>query len=165
MKAREVVVTAFLAALLYVQQVSLSALPNIHLCAFLIILYTLHFPRLVLPATIIFILLEGVTFGFGMWWFSYLYIWPLLIFIVWLFRKNRSVLFWAVVAGTFGLCYGALCSFPYFFLGGPSTMLAYWIQGIPFDILHCVGNVFVTLLLWKPISFVFGKLDRFMKAS
>ena len=51
MKIREIAVSAFLTAILYLQQVALSPLPNIHLCALLLILYTLYFPKLVFPVT------------------------------------------------------------------------------------------------------------------
>ena len=58
MKLRELIVASFFAAILYLQQVVLSGLPNIHLCAVLIILYAVYFPRLVLPSVFVFVLLE-----------------------------------------------------------------------------------------------------------
>lgn len=163
MKIRDIAVSAFLTAVLYLQQVALSPLPNIHLCALLIILYTLYFPKLVFPVTAAFILLEGITYGFGIWWISYLYTWPLLIAFVLLFRKNRSKWFWASAGGGFGLIYGALCAIPYIFAGGITTAVAYWVSGIPFDILHCIGNFAAIVLLWKPLERVFGKLGGSMK--
>lgn len=165
MKIRDIAVSAFLTAILYLQQVALSPLPNIHLCALLLILYTLYFPKLVFPITAAFILLEGVTYGFGMWWLSYLYTWPLLIAIVLIFRKNQSKWFWASIGGGFGLIYGALCAIPYLFVGGMSTAVAYWVSGIPFDILHCLGNFAAIVLLWKPMERVFKKLGGSMKTG
>ncbi len=162
MKLRELIVASFFAAILYLQQVVLSGLPNIHLCAVLIILYAVYFPRLVLPSVFVFVLLEGVTYGFGIWWINYLYIWPLLAVICLLFRKNRSVLFWTVLGGFYGLGYGALCSLPYFFIGGPSLALSYWLSGIPFDVVHCIGNSCVILLFWKPLGKLFSRLQSYV---
>lgn len=158
MKIRDIAVSAFLTAVLYLQQVALSFLPNIHLCAILLILYTLYFPKLVFPVLAAFILLEGITFGFGMWWISYLYIWPLLIAVVFILRKNQSKWFWASVGGGFGLIYGALCAIPYLFIGGIPSAAAYWVSGIPFDLLHCVGNFASSVILWKPLEQVFRRL-------
>lgn len=165
MKIRDIAVSAFLTAIMYLQQVALSPLPNIHLCALLLILYTLYFPKLVFPVTAAFILLEGVTYGFGMWWISYLYTWPLLIAIVLIFRKNQSKWFWASIGGGFGLIYGALCAIPYLFAGGIPAAVAYWVSGIPFDILHCLGNFAAIVLLWKPMERVFKKLGGSMKTG
>ena len=56
---------------------------------------------------VIFVFLEGFLYGFGIWWFSYLYIWSLLACIVLLLHGNASLLFWGIVSGFFGLSFGA----------------------------------------------------------
>lgn len=93
----ELAFAALLTAILFVQQVALSVLPNVHLCAVLILWYTVSFPRLlplILPG---FLLLEGIFYGFGLWWLSYLYIWPLLALAALLLRKKeRPASVWAV---------------------------------------------------------------------
>ncbi len=154
---RSITAAAILSAILYAQQLALSFLPNIHLCALLIMLYTLCFPRLTPMILACFILLEGVTYGFGIWWVSYLYIWPLLALITWLCRKNESLLFWAILGGAYGFMNGALFALPYLFLGGAASAFSYWIAGIPFDILHCLGNSIVILILWKPLYRLFSR--------
>ncbi len=163
---RDISFAAFLTAVLYVQQVALSALPNIQLCTVLLIWYTLHFSRLlplVLPG---FILLEGITYGFGIWWFSYLYVWAILVLIVYPLRKKElSPVLLAAIGGGFGLAFGFLCSLPYFAMGGVSLGFSYWISGIPFDIAHCVGNAVATLLLWKPLEFVAQRLRPYLDAK
>lgn len=55
------------------------------------------------------------------------------------------------VAGLFGLCFGALCSIPYIFIGGWAMAFSYWISGLPFDLVHCAGNFVLTLVLYKPL--------------
>lgn len=160
MKLREMILGAFFAAILFVQQVIFSGLPNIHLCAVLIIFYTLYFPKLALPATMVFILLEGIFYPINLWWISYLYVWPLLILLTFLFRKVRAWLFWAVLGGLFGLFFGLLCSIPYLFIGGVSAMFAYFINGIPYDIAHGIGNFCVIMLFWKPMERLFRFLQK-----
>ena len=111
MKTKELVRDAFLAALLLVLQVSLSWLPNIELVSLLMILYTLVFRRHVWVILYVFVILEGLIYGFGLWWFSYLYVWAFLCTAVFLMRwtgKPRTISA-ALLAGIFGMLFGLFC--------------------------------------------------------
>lgn len=156
MRAREIVLAALLAALLMAAQVALAGLPNIELVTLLLALYMLEFPRRVaLSACAVFIMLQGLLYGFTMWWFNWLYIWPLWLLIVWLMRRNTSIILWAVAAGAFGLGFGALCAVPYLFVGGIYGAFSYWVAGILFDVAHCAGNALSVLLLMRPLRRAF----------
>ncbi len=147
-------------AILIVAQLALAFLPNIELVSLLIIAYTrVVGVKAVFPIAV-FILVEGVIFGFGLWWINYLYVWFILMGIVMLFRKMQNNLLWAFISAIFGLLFGALCSFPYFFMGGPSAALAYFISGIPFDITHSAGNFLASLLLLGPVYKILSRLMR-----
>ena len=37
--------------------------------------------------------------------------------------------------------------------------LSYWISGLPFDLIHCVGNFVLTLILFKPLYKAMEKLS------
>lgn len=139
-------------ALMFALQVVMASLPNIHLTALLIILTACSFGWRSLYSVFLFVLLEGLIYGFGLWWVSYLYAWPLLAAAAILMRRNDSALIWAVVAALHGLCFGALCAIPYLFIEGVKMAFSYWISGIPFDIPHCAGNFVLTLVLYKPLS-------------
>ena len=160
LSVRDMAILALMAALMVATQIAMASLPNIHLVALLIILTTLSFGWRAMYSVLIFVLLEGMVFGFGIWWISYLYAWPLLVVVTVLFRDNTSPLFWAVIAGAHGLCFGALCAIPYFFTGGFHMGLTYWINGIPFDLLHCAGNFVLTLALLKPLRKLFESATR-----
>ena len=108
-----------------------------------------------------FVFLEGITYGFGLWWINYLYVWTVLCFITLVFRKQTSFVCWSIISGFFGLAFGALCSLPYFFISGPSGAFAYWIAGIPSDITHCIGNVFLCLILFKPLHYILMKINEY----
>ena len=94
-----------------------------------------------------------------LWWIMYLYVWPLLVLVTWILRKQESVWVWSLVAGAFGLLYGFFCSFPYFFIGavdggfvGGFTMaFSWWIAGIPWDFVHGASNFVFMLALYKPM--------------
>ena len=89
---------------------------------------------------------------------SYLYTWPVLAAVTVLLGRSESPLFWAVIAGIFGLCFGALCALPYLFAGGWAAAVSYWIAGIPFDLIHCASNFVITLVLFRPLYRVMGQL-------
>lgn len=147
-----------LSAILLAGQLGMSFLPNIEPVTPLIILYTLIYRKQVFPIIYTFVLLEGMVFGFGIWWISYLYIWSILAFLVLILPPDSPTVLWAITAGAFGLLFGALCAIPYLISGGPAAAFAYWAAGIPYDILHCAGNFTLTLILFKPLFHVLKKL-------
>ena len=151
LSAKEICALSIIGALVFASKLALASLPNIHINCVLIILTAVFFSWKALYSVFVYIMLEGLVFGFGIWWLSYLYIWPLFTAAAVMLRKNDSAAIWAVLAGIFGLCFGALCSVPYLFTGGAEMALSYWVSGIPFDLLHCAGNFITTLILYKPL--------------
>lgn len=160
LKVREIVVMGILSGLLIAVQVGLSFLPNIELVSFLIIIFTLVYRRKVIFILSVFILIEGVIYGFGLWWLNYLYVWAVLAGVTALLRQMDSALGWALVSGLFGLFFGALCALPYFFMGGWQAAFAYWVSGLLFDIMHCSGNFVLCLLLYRPTVTLLRKLEN-----
>ena len=166
--ARDVATVGLMVAVIEACKLVMQSMPNIELTSFFVILFTLLYPRLTLYAIPVFTLLEGMIYGFGLWWVMYLYAWPLLTLVTHLCRRNDSAFFWAVVSGTFGLLFGLMCSFPYFFIGAASggmagglrAMFAWWVAGIPFDLLHGAGNFALMLALYKPVSSLLRRIPQ-----
>lgn len=150
-KARSLAWMGVLTALLFAGQVVMSFLPNLEIVSLLIILYTIFFGKKVFWMIYSFVFLEGFLYGFGMWWFQYLYLWSILAVAALFFRSNTSALFWSILSGFFGLSFGALCTLPYLIAGGPAAALSYWVSGLGFDLIHCIGNVVLCLVLFKPL--------------
>ncbi len=155
---KELVLMALLSALLLVSQVGLAFLPNIEVVSLLIILYTLFFQKKTLYIIYIFALLEGLIYGFGIWWIMYLYVWTILWGIAMLLKEDKSPIIWAFVSGFFGLFFGTLCSVPYFFTGGVNMGLSWIVAGLQMDIIHGIGNFFVALVLFQPLYIAFQKV-------
>jgi len=160
LSVKDIVIIGMMTAALVTVHVALSFLPNIELITLLIIVFTLVFGWRTLFVIFAFIFVEGLIYGFGLWWFSWLYIWPVLFAIAMLFKKCRSVFFWAMFACIFGLCFGALSAIQTVVISGLYAGVAYWIQGIPFDIVHGISNFILTLLLFYPLYFVMNKVYR-----
>lgn len=159
------VTAGLLTGLLFALQVAMAGFPNIEPVTLLLILYTLYVPKLVPFIICAFILLEGFTYGFGIWWLHYLYTWPLLAFLAHRLRRNKSRMMWACFSGAFGLSYGALCAIPYFLAGGFYMGFSYWVSGIPFDLLHCVGNTALMFFLFTPLSRCLSSAGKFLQKS
>jgi len=158
LSVRELTVLAFLGAVLYVSQTAMAFLPNIELVSTLVLVYTLVFGRKALLPVYVFVLMEGVWYGFGIWWVMYLYVWAILYAAARLLRRCDSPLIWACVTGAFGLAFGLLCSLPYTVAGGVGAGIAWWMSGIPFDIMHCAGNFVLTFILYRPLKKVLGRV-------
>ena len=155
---KELVALALLTPLLFVAQVALAFLPNIELVSLLIIVYTLAFRHKVLYVIYAFAVLEGLLYGFTMWWITYLYVWTVLAALAWAFRRMQSPLGWAVLSGAFGLGFGALCELPFIAVIGWRAAFAAWASGIPFDLMHCGGNFLAALVLVAPLRRLMARL-------
>lgn len=156
---KDITLIGMLSALLTILKIALF-IPQLEPVSVLIILYTLVLGRKTLFIIYVFALIEGLLYGFGIWWLDYLYVWTVLYYIARIFRRFHSPLFWAFVSGIYGLCFGALCSIPYFLMGGMAAGFAWWITGIPFDIWHGIFNFGITLLVFVPFYFVMKELKR-----
>ena len=161
-KTFEIVLLGMLGAIAFVCQVSLIFLPNIEVVSILFIVYTRTFGKKALFPIYVFVLHEGIFWGFGSWWIMYLYIWTILWGISMIFHRNDSSIAWAVINGAYGLCFGALCSITQGILFGIGSGFAYFISGIPFDIVHCIGNFFTALFLYKPLTILLSKVRKML---
>ena len=155
---KDIALIGMMTATIEVAKDTLAFLPNVELVTLLIVLYTLFFGKRIFFAIPVFVFLQGLLYGFGIWWFMYLYVWPLLALLTFLFRSQTSLLFWSAFCGLYGLFFGALCSLPYIILSGPAAALAWWVAGIPFDIIHGISNAVLCLALYKPLQLALRKL-------
>ncbi|MGX8699258.1 MAG: hypothetical protein ACSW8F_04925 [bacterium] len=156
---RDITWQAVFAAMLIGGKEAMASLPNIEPVTMLIIAGTLVFGLKMLASVGAFVLAEGLLYGFGFWFPCYCYMWPLLVIVTWLFRKEEGRVFWAALAGFFGLSFGFFFELPFLFIIGFKATLAYYISGIPFDIVHAAGNFVLTFLLLPPILSVLRRLE------
>lgn len=165
---RDIALIGMMVAVIEAGKLALAFLPNIELTTFWIIMFTLLYGWKIIFVIMIFILIEVAIYPFGLWVIMYLYAWPLLAFIVRLFYKIDSVWFWSVVSGMYGLSFGLLCSFPYILINsvgnnlsnGLTAAFAWWLAGIPWDILHGVANFILMLILYMPIRSIIARIQK-----
>ena len=165
---KDITLIGMMVAVIEVCKLALAWAANIELVSFLFIMFTLFFGKKVAFVVPVFILIEGCVYGVGDWWFIYLYVWPILVLITWVFRKQDSVWFWCVVSSLFGFAFGFLCSFTYVIIGavdggirsGLTVGFAKWVSGIPFDIPHGVGNFVIMMVLYHPVRKVLKEASK-----
>lgn len=167
MKTKDIALIGLMVAIIEVCKAALTWAPNIELTSFWIIMFSLYFGKHIYYAIPVFILIEGAIYGFGLWWVMYLYAWPLLAIVCRLLKKMDSALSWSILSGAFGLLFGLLCAIPYIFIGAAGTSLTsglqyafgWWVGGIPWDIVHGIGNFVIMLVLYHPIARVMKKMQ------
>ena len=160
---RETVLFGVLGALTFAAKYAMSALPNIEPVSLMVMLYAVIFGWKALYPVYLYVTMEILVYGLGLWNINYLYIWTILLVLALLLRKMESPLGWAMLSAGFGLAFGALCGIVDIFVGGFSYALTKWVSGIYFDILHCAGNFAMALLLFAPLRKLLTNLYGKMK--
>ena len=160
---KELALFRILGALTFAAKYVMSFLPNIEPVSLMVMLFAVTFGWKGLYPTYLYGAMEILFYGLGLWNLNYLYIWAVLAVAAYLLRSVEHPLAWAMISGTFGLLFGALCGIVDIFIGGVPYAMAKWASGIPFDIFHCAGNFVIALLLFKPMRQLMQKLYRKMQ--
>ena len=147
----ELTVLGLLGALMFGAKMAMAALPNIEPVSLMVMLFAVVFGKKAVYPIGVYIAMEFLVYGPGLWNLCYLYIWFVLAAAAYLLRKMESALGWAVLSGGFGLAFGLLCAPVDMVAGGAAYALGKVITGIPFDIAHCVGNFIIALTLFCPL--------------
>lgn len=136
----------------------MAGLPNIEPVSLMVMLFGVLFGKKALFPIYTYVFLEFALNGLGLWSIPYLYVWPLLALMAWLLRSMNSSLGWAMLSGVFGLLFGALCAPVSLAVGGPAFALSWWLSGLGFDLLHCVGNFALAMILFVPLRRLLSRL-------
>lgn len=160
-------------AIIEVCKVVLMGVPNIELTTFWIIMFSIYFRNKVFWAIPVFVLIEGAMFGFHIWWIMYLYMWPSLALLTRLLKKVDSVWAYSFLSAMYGLLFGFFCAIPYVVIGtvdggiknGLYAGFTWWVAGIPYDLLHGIGNFVFMLILYRPIRNIMNKLPQISQSS
>ena len=148
----EKIVHAQQGALMFDAIKALAELPNIKT------VYTVVYGKKALYPIYVYVMLEILFWGLGLWNLNYLYVWLVLFFLASIFRQMKSPWGWAILSGAYGLSFGLLCTPVYLITGGWAFGLSWWISGIPWDVVHCAGNFVIALVLVRPLSIGLEKI-------
>ena len=156
---KQIALVGMLGGLTFGAKFVMSFLPNIEPVSLMIMLFMVTYGIRGLFPVGVYVMLEVLVYGIGLWNINYIYVWPILAFAALALRKMQDPLAWALLSGIFGLLFGALCAPVDVVIGGFSYALAKWVSGIPFDLLHCVGNFCIALFLFAPMRKLLKKLS------
>ena len=151
------VLFGILGALTFSAKYIMSFLPNIEPASLMVMLFAVVFGKKCIYPIYLYVAMEILFYGINLWNINYLYIWVILAAAAYWFRSMQHPLGWAILAGVFGLLFGALCGIVDVFIGGFSYAVTKWVSGIPFDIAHCAGNFFLALVMFKPLRKLLGQ--------
>ena len=161
LSVRDIAEIGLMTACLEAVKMALSAIPNVEMVTLLIILFTLYLGKKTLIAVWAFVGVECFVWGIGLWTLMYIYVWPVLVICTLLLKRFIDLpMAYVVLSAAFGLLFGAMCSLPYIFISGPAYAFTWWIAGIPYDILHCVANFILALILFKPLNMLLTKIKK-----
>lgn len=157
----EVALFGVLGGLTFAAKLVMSGLPNIEPVSLMVMLFAVTFGKKCSYPISVYVAMEILVYGINLWNVYYLYVWLILAAAAYLMRKNREPILWAMLSGIFGLSFGALCGITdIFVLGGLAPAVAKWVSGILFDVVHCVSNFIIALLLFQPLR---NLMDKFYK--
>lgn len=163
-RLRLVAIFAMLGAIMFVSKLVMEFLPNIHLIGALTMVYTIVYRAKALIPLYVFVFLTGLYGGFGPWWIPYLYVWTVLWAVTMLLPKKMkpgiAVPVYMVICALHGLLFGVLYAPAQALLFGLNfkQTVAWVAAGLPFDVIHAVGNFAVAMLV-LPLSRTLGKLE------
>lgn len=156
---------------MYASKVIMEFLPNIHLIGVFVVASTVVYRKKALYPIYIFVVLTGLLNGFGTWWIPYLYIWTVLWAVVMLLPKEMSpkkaTVVYAITCGLHGLFYGTLYApFQAIFYNLDWKGTLTWIAtGLPFDAIHCAGNLVAGFILIMPIIALLKGAEKLIRKT
>lgn len=154
-----------LGTLMFCGDILMEWAPNIHFVGVLTVTYTVVYRGRALIPLYVYVLLNGVYAGFGLWWVPYLYIWTVLWGVTMLLPRSMprkiAVPVYMAVCALHGLAFGTLYA-PFQALAFGLDLrgtLAWIAAGLPFDVVHAVGNLAGGMLV-VPLVELLKRLEK-----
>ena len=166
---REIATFSMLSAIMLISKLLLEAIPNFHLLAVFTIAMTVVYRQKALYPIYLYVFLQGLVGGFGLWWIPNLYLWFVLWGVTMLLPRNMkkltATIVYTVVCALHGLLYGTLYAPSQALLFGLDFkgMITWIIAGLPFDLIHAAHNLILGAVLIMPIVMVLSKTEKHLQ--
>ena len=166
LKTREIAIFAMLGAIMFVSKVVMEGIPNVHLLGTFVVAFTLTYRVKALFPIYGYVFANGLWEGFSPFgWLPEVYLWLILWGATMLLPQNIpkriAPVVYMTVSALHGLLFGVFYAPVYaIFAGMGWNRVWLWIvAGLPYDILHAIGN-FVLGMLIIPIVTLLKRLDK-----
>ncbi len=151
---KAIVLLSLFSSIIYVSQIVLSFIPNVNIVTLLFVVYTFNLGiKKTFVVLVVFNTLMGITYGFGYWIIGYFWIYGTLIILTRILMTviKDNVVLWSLFGLIFGFLFGFLFAInDYYFVG--VSLKAYYLKGIPYDIIHGFSNMLALLFLFNPLN-------------
>lgn len=155
---------ALLTTLVSVGRLSFSFLPNVQPMTVLLICITLYYGwKDGLAVSLLSVLITNMYLGMGPWTLAQLASYTALIGMTSLLEDSYEKIplpLMQVYVGFLGLLYGLVISLVQAPFYGWNIFIPYYLSGLPYDVLHAIGNVVFFALLYPITMRVFKQTDK-----
>ena len=153
LNTRDIITIGLLSTILLIGKYVFDFIPNVELVSLLLMMFAITYGLKSIYISIVFCMCNGLMYGFGSWLIVYFVVYGGLVGVSYLLRKplRRSLIARVVFSAIFGLTFGLWFAIEWGIMYGVSSGVAYYLNGITFDLIHMVGNAVVTLILSVPI--------------
>lgn len=154
-----------LGTIMFCSKLLMEFLPNVHLLGMFTVTFTLVLRKKALIPIYMYVMLNGLYAGFNLWWMPYLYIWTLLWALTMLLPTRMPAwlkrFVYPMVCGIHGFAFGTLYAPAQALIFGFNfeQTVAWIIAGLPWDVVHGIGNLCVGMLI-LPLSELFSWLMK-----
>ena len=166
LKTREIAIFAMLGAIMFVSKVVMEGIPNVHLLGTFVVAFTLTYRVKALFPIYGYVFVNGLWEGFSPFgWLPEVYLWLILwgatMFLPQNMPKRIAPVVYMTVSALHGLLFGVFYAPVYaIFAGMGWNRVWLWIvAGLPYDILHAIGNFALGMLI-IPIVTLLKRLDK-----
>lgn len=167
--AKRIALIGVCAGLIEGAKLALSQIPNVEVVTLLCALFGYAFGLNGIIATVIFVFIEPLIWGFGSWFISYLLYWPFVAFVFMLLGRvkklNRFICM--IIAVVLTVWFGVLTSLVDvgLFTGGLKNNFLerfsiYYVRGIYFYLAQIVTNIITFLFVFPFLSDKLKKIYR-----
>ena len=165
-KLANLILLVIFGVIMFISKMIMEFLPNIHAVAMFIAVFTLAYRHKALISIYVYVFLIGFIYGFNAWWYPYIYIWTVLWVLIMLIPKKLPMRFKVILSWVFcalhGLAYGTLYAPVQAAVFGLSfeAMISWIIAGLPWDIIHMVGNIAMGTLIYPLYRVLLKLMDK-----
>lgn len=162
MATKRIALLGLLTAFSHVGRLVFAPIPNVQPVTVILILLTWYLGAVdALIVAVLSMFISNITLGMGIWTIGQIGSFTVIILLTALIKQIKKYIpeaLLAVYAGFTGYLYGFLISLFSVLVYQLPNFWVYYVQGLPFDTMHAVGNFFFYLILSPILSQLIQKM-------
>lgn len=156
-RARDLALTAVMAATVFMSKFALSVVLNVEPVTLLLLAFAAILPFHAAAAAVVFVCLDCIIYGFGVWMVPYFIYWPL-ICLAGRVLRNKSAAACALCAGALTALFGVLTTGVDCLAFG-MEFWSWYVAGLPYFAVHILSTLTVVFVALKPLTRALSRLN------